>query len=53
MIVLKLAISDSLELVFNLFYAVNIVTTLSLHKVTKKGGKVIHLQVLKNTGFSI
>lgn len=49
MIVLKLAISDSLELVFNLFYAVNIV----LHKVTKKGGKVIHLQVLKNTGFSI
>lgn len=49
MTVLKLAISDSLELLFNLFYAVNIV----LHKVTKTGGKVIHLQVLTNTEFRI
>lgn len=49
MTVLKLVISDSLELVFHLVYAVNIV----LHKVTKKGGNVIHFQVLKNTGFSI
>lgn len=49
MTVLKLAISDSPELVFNLFHAFNIV----LHKVTKKGGKVIQLQVPKNAGFSI
>lgn len=48
MIALKLEISGSLEVVFNLFYAANIV----LHKVTKKGGKVIHVQVLKNTGFN-
>lgn len=49
MIALKLAISASLELVLNLFYAVNIV----LRKVTKKGGKGIHLQVLKRLGLII